>query len=129
MPMALSEERTRHAGLEKFVSEWLAAWTGNMPEKLRGFYTEDAFYSDPARPQGLRGAEILPYFRKLLAKNPDWVWRAEEILPTAKGFCLKWRASIPGPNGSVETFGLDIVEITGGKISRNEVFFDRTALL
>ncbi|HEX7964680.1 MAG TPA: nuclear transport factor 2 family protein [Gammaproteobacteria bacterium] len=117
-----------HPELAAFCSDWLAAWTGNRPERLRSFYTEDAYYADPGRPQGLRGAELLPYFRKLLAKNPDWAWQAEEILPTAKGFCLKWRACIPTDGREVEVAGLDIVELSDGKISRNEVFFDASVL-
>ncbi|SRR5579872_3066269 len=115
--------------LNRFCHDWLAAWTGNAPEKLWDFYTDDAYYSDPARPDGLRGAEILPYFRKLLAQNPHWIWRADEIIPTAQGFCLKWRATIPNGNGTVEAVGLDIVELRVGKISRNEVYFDRTPLM
>jgi hypothetical protein len=116
------------AELEHFCHDWLAAWTGNTPEKLRDFYTDDAYYSDPTRPDGLRGNEILPYFRKLLAKNPDWIWRPEEIMPTEQGFCLKWRATIPGPGGTVDAVGLDIVELKDGKVSRNEVYFDASVL-
>jgi hypothetical protein len=64
------------AALE-FCERWLPLWTGNHPEALVEAYAEDAFYRDPARPQGLRGREaLLGYFRKLLAANPDWVWTA-----------------------------------------------------
>lgn len=116
--------------LKDFCDAWLSAWTGNQPEKLIAFYTEDAFYRDPAKPSGLRGhAEMLPYLTKLLAKNPDWTWKALEILPIEKGFVLKWEATIPaGGRVAVET-GLDIVEITQGKIVRNEVFFDTRNLV
>lgn len=58
--------------LTKFCAEWLQSWTGNRPDQLLTFYAEDAFYSDPVHPLGLRGhSEIAPYFQKLLAKNPD----------------------------------------------------------
>lgn len=113
-----------------FCDAWLAAWTGNAPGGLLAFYAEDALYRDPGRPGGLRGhAELLPYFTKLLGANPAWVWRAVEVHPTPKGFTLKWHAVIPAGGGSVEEDGLDIVEIAGGKITRNEVYFDRAALL
>ncbi|MGZ3687378.1 MAG: nuclear transport factor 2 family protein, partial [Bdellovibrionota bacterium] len=112
-----------------FCTRWLSAWTGNRPEQLREFYTEDSYYRDPARPQGLRGAELLPYFTKLLAKNPAWEWKAVEILPTEKGFCLKWKASIPAGPTVVSEEGLDIVEMRGTRISRNEVYFDRAGLM
>ncbi len=57
-----------------FAERWLPAWTGNRPEQLAAFYTEDAFYSDPAIPAGVTGrAELVAYFRTLLARNPEWV--------------------------------------------------------
>ena len=31
-----------------FCDQWLPAWTGNNPELLISFYSEDAFYSDPS---------------------------------------------------------------------------------
>jgi hypothetical protein len=111
--------------LAAFCHDWLAAWMSGDAPRLRRFYSQDAFYSDPARPQGLRGPELLSYFEKLLAKNPGWLWEAAEILPTAKGFCLKWQADFrPG-----QVTGLDIVELDGRLITRNEVYFDRAALL
>ncbi|MFW9992746.1 MAG: nuclear transport factor 2 family protein [Candidatus Odinarchaeota archaeon] len=114
----------------KFCSEWLAAWTGNEPELLTEFYSENAYYQDPANPEGLKGQEqMLPYFRKLLAGNPDWEWKAVEIFPTEKGFAFKWRATIPIGQETITEYGLDIVEINNGKITRNEVYFDRSKLL
>ena len=114
----------------KFCERWLPAWTGNRPEVLLGFYAEDAFYLDPARPQGLRGhAEIRPYFEKLLAANPDWVWEVVEVFPTKGGFTAKWRATIPVGSEEIVEYGLDIVEWDGEKVTRNEVYFDRTKLL
>lgn len=112
--------------LKYFADEWLACWTGNNPDKLLAFYTEDAFYLDPANTDGIKGKEPLEeYFRKLLQRNPDWVWKADEVIPTEKGFTLKWKAEIPLSNKTLTIFGLDIVELKEGKISRNEVFFDR----
>ena len=55
----------------EFASRWLPAWTGNDPEKLADFYSDDALYLDPAVPGGIRGKDnLLAYFRKLLAQNP-----------------------------------------------------------
>lgn len=108
-----------------FCKHLLAAWAGKHPDELIEFYTVDAFYSDPADPEGLRGSnEILPYFRKLLASYPDWIWESEEVIPTMNGFVLKWRAAIPSTSGIVHEKGLDIVEIRNGHITRNEVYSD-----
>jgi len=116
--------------LNTFCDEWLKAWTGNNPEGLLQFYSEDAFYSDPGVQQGLTGAEqIFPYYKKLLAHNPHWVWTREELIPTEKGFTLKWKASIPVGEQTITAYGLDIVEVVNNKITRNEVYFDRSELL
>jgi len=113
-----------------FIDDWLASWSGNQPEKLIAYYAEDAYYQDPARPNGLQGhAEMLPYFRKLLAVNPNWVWKTVELIPTPKGFTLKWKATIPVGDAIVEEHGLDIVEIDNDLITRNEVYFDRSNLM
>lgn len=116
--------------LEQFCDAWLASWTGNDPDGLLAYYAEDAAYRDPAFPKGLHGhAALRPYFAKLLAANPDWRWTREELIPTASGFTLKWRARIPVGDTAIEEVGLDIVEMAEGRITRNEVYFDRTALL
>ena len=116
--------------LTDFCNDWLGAWTGNQPRQLMAFYTEDAFYSDPATRNGLHGHEqLLPYFSKLLKYNPNWQWKALEIIETAKGFTLKWEATIPVGDTNIIEQGLDIVELRNGKISRNEVYFDRATWL
>jgi ketosteroid isomerase-like protein len=114
----------------QFCEKWLPTWTGNRPQELSEFYAEDAFYSDPVQRSGLTGrAAILPYLEKLLKHNPEWIWTAEEIIETVKGFTLKWRAEIPVAGQSIVEYGLDIVEIVDGRIVRNEVYFDRVAML
>ncbi|MBI4411268.1 MAG: nuclear transport factor 2 family protein, partial [Deltaproteobacteria bacterium] len=106
------------------------AWTGNQPEKLASFYTEDAFYSDSNVPQGLKGkSQILAYFRKLLAKNPDWVWTQEEALPLEDGFVNKWKAQIPVEGKIIECRGVCLVHFKDNLICRNQVYFDPTPLV
>jgi len=84
---------------KQFADKWLPAWSGNNPELLAGFYSEDALYIDPGIPGGVKGkSELLAYFRKLLANNPDWVWSQIEGIPLEDGFLNKWLAKIPvGP--------------------------------
>ena len=113
-----------------FCQNWLTSWTGNNPEKLISFYSKTAYYQDPANPEGLKGHdEILPYFKKLLAANPKWIWQMTEAYPTKKGFILKWRATIPINLEEITNYGMDIIELEEDKIIRNEVYFDRTELL
>ena len=80
----------------EFAERWLPAWTGDDPERLVAFYSDDVFYSDPAIPRGVRGRDpLLAYFRKLLARNPNWVWTQRGSLPLADGFLNEWHASVP----------------------------------
>lgn len=112
-----------------FCNQWLPAWTGNRPDNLIDFYHEDVFYRDPTASKGITGRrKLLVYFKLLLKRNPDWVWTHDEVFETTNGFTLKWKARIPVGNKIVEEFGLDIVELQDGRIIRNEVFFDLSAL-
>jgi hypothetical protein len=114
----------------EFAARWLPAWTGNDPERLAAFYTDDAFYSDPAVPEGVRGKEaLLAYFSALLARFPDWVWTNTGSTPMEGGFLNHWHASIPVGGTVVECDGVCTVRLRDGLIERNEVFFDRSELL
>jgi hypothetical protein len=114
-----------------FAQRWLPAWTGNDPELLAAFYSDDTVYVDPGIPAGARGkAALLAYFRKLLANNPNWVWTQLEAIPMADGFLNKWLAKIPVGAKALEIIGVRLVQLdAAGKIRRNEVYFDRTELL
>jgi len=114
----------------EFAGRWLPAWTGNNPEKLTDFYSEDAFYLDPGIPDGVSGKKkILKYFTKLLAQNPEWVWKQIEGIPMDKGFLNKWHAAIPVGKEILEFVGVCLVQFDkNGLICRNEVYFDRTHL-
>ena len=114
-----------------FAERWLPAWTGNDPERLASFYADDVYYLDPAVPDGIHGRDaLLDYFRTLLARNPEWVWTQIEALPVEGGFINKWRARIPVGRKTLDVVGVCLVQFdAAGKIRRNEVYFDRSALL
>lgn len=116
---------------KQFAEKWLPAWSGNNPELLMSFYSEDAFYLDPGIPGGVKGkTELLAYFRKLLANNPNWVWSQIEGIPLEDGFLNKWLAKITVGTVMLEIIGVCLVQLdSAGKIRRNEVYFDRTQLL
>ena len=116
---------------KEFASKWLPAWTGNKPEKLAEFYSDDCFYLDPAIPSGVNGKkELLTYFKKLLSQNPDWLWTQIEPIPMEDGFLNKWLAKIPVGKKVIECVGVCFVQFDNeGKIKRNEVYFDRCELI
>ena len=116
--------------LMEFCTNWLAAWTGNNPDALLKYYHEEALYIDPANRDGLKGQkEISRYFERLLAVYQDWTWKPIEVFPIETGAIVKWECTIPVGQETIHEVGLDIVEIEGEKITRNEVYFDRTKLL
>ena len=113
-----------------FADKWLPAWSGNRPELLVSFYTEDVIYSDPAVPSGVRSRNaLLEYFTKLLGRNPRWVWTHRGSVPLADGFLNEWHASIPAGTRTIEVDGVCTVRMRGGLIYRNDVYFDRSELL
>ncbi len=116
---------------KEFASNWLPAWTGNEPEKLASYYSDDTFYLDPAIPDGVKGKDaLLSYFRKLLAQNPDWIWTQIEGIPMEGGFLNKWLAKIPVGPKIIECMGVCFVQFDkDGFIKRNEVYFDRSELI
>jgi hypothetical protein len=114
----------------RFAERWLPAWTGNDPQRLVSFYSDDVFYCDPAIPAGVRGRPaLLAYFTKLLARNPDWVWTQRGSIPLADGFLNLWHAAIPVSGGKLEVDGACTVQLRDGLIYSNQVFFDRSELL
>jgi len=113
-----------------FCGRWLPAWHGNRPSDLIEFYSDDALYIDPANKGGLKGHDqIFPYFKRLLAANPNWTWETIEVFPIQLGFVVKWKAIIPVGTEVITEYGVDIVEVERGKITRNEVYFDRSSIL
>jgi hypothetical protein len=113
-----------------FAERWLPAWSGNRPELLASFYADDTFYSDPVIPAGVRGREaLLAYFRRLLGRNPSWVWTHRGSLPLEGGFLNLWHASIPVGERVLELDGVCTVQLRGGLIASNQVFFDRSEWL
>lgn len=111
--------------LEIFIDDWLNSWTGNEPDKLISFYHKDVFYSDPANPNGILDIKFLySYFKKLLSKNPNWVWRRIDLYKSNEFIFLKWVSQIPTNKEIIELKGLDLIQIKDELIIKNEVYFD-----
>jgi hypothetical protein len=114
----------------RFAATWLPAWTKNDPKKLASFYTDDLFYSDPTIPEGVVGkAAFIRYLSRLLANNPDWVWTHESAVPLENGFLNRWKLDAPVGDRIITCRGVCTVQMTGGLIYRNEVYFDTRHLI
>ena len=111
----------------RFCAGWLPAWTGGDAARLAAFYSDDVFYADPARPDGVEGRAALErYLERLLGRFPGWVWTHDRSLPLPDGFVNFWTCD-PG-TGAAPFRGVCLVHIRAGLIFRNEVFFDPAPL-
>ena len=43
----------------QFAQRWLPAWTGNDPQRLAAFYSDDVLYVDPGIPAGAQTLEVV----------------------------------------------------------------------
>ena len=124
MNNALTKDEAR-----RFAARWLPAWTGNDPERLAAFYSEDCLYLDPSSGGRLEGKPaLLAYLRKLLARNPHWVWTHDDSVPAEDGFLNYWTVSSPIGDRTIVCTGVCLVQLRDGLIYRNEVFFDPTPM-
>lgn len=115
--------------LQQFISDWLNAWSADVHTLLE-FYADDCVYADPGLEKPLRGKKTLhAYFKGLLRRNPDWLWKIEELYETPHGCVIRWSAKLPVGTTIVHAGGMDIVELDEGLITRNEVYFDRSEWL
>ena len=114
----------------RFSADWLPAWTGNNPNKVASFYTDDVFYLDPSVPDGIEGKPaFVAYLSKLLAHNPDWVWSQIDAIPMEGGFVNIWKLDAPVGDKIVTCRGVCTVKFKDSLICRNEVYFDTMPLM
>lgn len=112
--------------LEKYIKRYLKSWTGNNPKKVLQYFGKNATFIDPTNPQGIQDKEGLKsYLIPLVKKNSEWTWELKELIPNKKGCIVKSKAVIPLSKKSVEINCVEIIELKGQKIIRNEIFFDR----
>ena len=127
---------------QTLLDKWLSHWTGNNPNELLKYYDEDCIYSDPTG-QYYGHKQLIQYFKKLLSKNPGWIWRCKSngLYPhqhninnansNSKWFTFEWIAHIPiqtkiGDIKVLKLTGIDLVEFDKNSklIKTNHVFFN-----
>ncbi len=117
----------------ELVDLFLGAWNKQDVDLVADTYTEDVFYRDPNTRGPIQGRDD---FKRYLAKLFDawdmtWSLREAFIFEGGGGCAALWHASIKKAGGekTAEIDGMDLVLVSGDRISRNEVYFDRAALL
>jgi ketosteroid isomerase-like protein len=112
------------------ATNFLDAWTSQDVDRVLAVYTEDVVYRDPNTRGDVVGADAMRrYLTKLFAAwQMTWSLREVHVSSDGRGAVL-WRASLRRHDGpTVEVEGMDLVELREGRVARNEVYFDRTAL-
>ena len=118
---------------ERITHQFLESWNSHDVERLVARYTPDLVYRDPNTRGDVCGADAFrAYLTKLFA---SWRmhWTARQLFPLADttGVAALWQATL-GPVGSdrtLEITGVDLVVLEGDLVKRNEVYFDRAALM
>ena len=111
----------------------IAAWNEQDPDAVVARYTEDLVYLDPNTRGAVEGPEAFRRYLTKLFERWEMHWEVKETFPLkdTDGAAGLWRASFRLPDGELEVTvdGMDIVLIEGDRVKRNEVYFDRAALV
>lgn len=111
----------------------LSAWNRQDVEKVLSCYTEDCTYLDPNTKGKVAGHEALrKYLTRLFQQwNMHWSLREFFVFTDQNGGAFLWHAKMTPAGGgkTSEIDGMDLVIVREGRMCRNEVYFDRRALL
>lgn len=129
---AQTQDMQKVSAYAEFAEKFLDAWNAQDVDAVLSFYADNVTYRDPNTKGNVEGADAMrKYLTKLFA---SWTmrWSTREMYPLADkdGVAFLWRASIRKSDGTqtVEVDGMDLVLIEGGKVKRNDVYFDRAVL-
>ena len=111
----------------------LSAWNRQDVDEVLACYTEDCIYRDPNTQSAIKGHEKFGRYLRKLFDQWEMHWSTREYFQFSeeKGCAFLWHATLTPVSGG-ETFeidGMDLAIIRGEKLYRNEVYFDRMALL
>ena len=120
------------AAVVKHADRFLAAWNSQEIERVIACYSPDLVYLDPNTVEAITGAQDMRrYLARLFdAWEMEWFLREAYPLEGTDGAAVLWRAQLRHRESgrSFTAEGMDLVLMQGGRIARNEVYFDRTEL-
>ena len=118
---------------DRLVTQFLAAWTSQDVDRVLACYTDDVRYHDPNTRGDIIGRDSMRRYLTRLFAAWKMTWSAREVfdLVGQDGVALLWRATFvrTGEDKVIEVDGMDLVVLHGDRVARNEVYFDRTALV
>ena len=118
----------------RMADKFLGAWNTQDVELTVAVYTDDVTYLDPNTRGPVRGsAAMRRYLTKLFANwQMHWSLREAHLFEGGDGCAILWHATLrpigTDPSRDIHIDGMDFVQVRDGRISRNEVYFDRMAL-
>ncbi len=111
----------------------LSAWNSQDVDNVISCYTEDCVYLDPNTRGPVEGHHAMRRYLSRLFQEWKMHWSLREffLFEDGNGGAFLWRAQLTPSSGgkTVETDGMDLILIRGDMISRNEVYFDRMAVM
>ena len=111
----------------------LSAWNRQDVDGVVSCYTEDCVYLDPNTRGPVEGREAFSRYLSRLFQRWKMTWSLREffLFEDGNGGAFLWHAQLTPASGgkTAEIDGMDLVMLRGDKLSRNEVYFDRMALL
>ncbi len=121
------------AELKAIGEPLVGAWNAHDVEAVVACYSDDIVYVDPNTRGAVEGSDGMRQYLTRLFARWEMHWTVNELFPFADrdGSAALWRASLTARSTgkSVEVDGMDLVLIENGKVSRNEVYFDRAVLV
>jgi ketosteroid isomerase-like protein len=116
----------------KLAENVLSAWNTQDVEKVIEYYTENCTYQDPNTRGPVLGHEALRKYLTRLFQEWKMHWSLREffVLADKDGGAFLWHARMTPATGgkTIEINGMDLAIVSGEKLYRNEVYFDRTPL-
>ena len=110
----------------------LSAWNTQDVESVVACYTDDCVYQDPNTHGPINGHEGLRKYLTRLFEQWKMHWSLREffLFDDENGGAFLWSAPLTPASGgkTTEVNGMDLVMVSGEKMCRNEVYFDRLAL-
>jgi ketosteroid isomerase-like protein len=120
------------AELRQIEDPLVAAWNDHDVEAVVACYTEDLVYVDPNTRGPVEGVDSMRRYLTKLFDRWEMHWTIKQVFPLADvdGSAALWRASLTAraTGRTAEVDGMDLVLIEGGKVERNEVYYDRALL-
>jgi len=122
-------DRAERDGL---IERFLAAWTAQDVDRVLDCYTADLRYRDPNTRGAVEGRDAMRRYLTKLFAAWQMTWARREVFDLAggEGVAFLWRATFRRPRGGhvIEADGMDLAVLSGDRLARNDVYFDRAVL-